>query len=38
VPEFVAFVDELPVTVLGKPDRRALLGLLDGASRTPVGR
>ncbi len=30
VPEFVEFADELPVTVLGKPDRRALLRMLDG--------
>ncbi len=32
VPEFVEFATELPFSVLGKPDRRALLALLDGTS------
>jgi long-chain acyl-CoA synthetase len=31
VPEYVGFADELPVTVLGKLDRRSLLDLLPGA-------
>jgi acyl-CoA synthetase (AMP-forming)/AMP-acid ligase II len=30
VPEYVGFADELPVTVLGKLDRRSLLDLLPG--------
>ncbi len=38
VPEFVEFADELPVTVLGKPDRRALRELFDGVSAKPVDR
>ena len=36
VPEYVEFADELPVTVLGKPDRKELRTRLTGASR--VGR
>ncbi len=36
VPEYVEFSDELPVTVLGKPDRPALRARLGGAER--VGR
>ncbi len=36
VPEYLDFTDELPVTVLGKPDRKELRARLAGASR--VGR
>ncbi len=36
VPEYLEFSDELPVTVLGKPDRLALRARLGGAER--VGR
>ena len=36
VPEYLEFVDDLPVTVLGKPDRLALRARLGGAER--VGR
>jgi acyl-CoA synthetase (AMP-forming)/AMP-acid ligase II len=36
VPEYLEFADELPVTVLGKPDRLALRARLGGAER--VGR
>jgi acyl-CoA synthetase (AMP-forming)/AMP-acid ligase II len=36
VPQFVEFADELPVTVLGKPDRRRLLELLDTSSSEAV--
>jgi acyl-CoA synthetase (AMP-forming)/AMP-acid ligase II len=38
VPEFVEFADEVPVTVLGKPDRRALRELLGTASSRPLER
>jgi long-chain acyl-CoA synthetase len=36
IPEYVLFADELPMTVLGKLDRRALRGLL--SDTTPVDR
>ena len=36
VPEYLEFADELPVTVLGKPDRLALRARLGGAER--IGR
>lgn len=35
VPELVVFVDELPVTALGKPDRPALRARLAGATPAP---
>ncbi len=36
VPEYLEFAEDLPVTALGKPDRKALRARLGGASR--VGR